>query len=591
MKKKILSVFLTLAMAAGVVLVPNGGLIFKSSAESSDDYEYVNKYITLSKRDYSWDYLPELHVNTDLSENSATLTWKAVPDAVQYDILRYNSTKKEYAIIATKKGNATSHKITGLKPGTFYTFRVRAQTSYEGNRYISNLSDISVRTLDDPSKIKSRNDKIDKGYTAGVTSKTVKISAKNIYTTADTRSNWARVSSLTQFVDKGGNPCFAYEDGDYIKIAKLDKNQKLTSTLKIKKKYPLFGGLTSDAKGNYYIVWGQDDEKEKKTVVTLAVSKYNGDGKHIKTTTYQGGDIGTKLPFYYGVTGMTPYRCGNCAIALKGDVLVVNYARTMYKSSDGLNHQSNGVIAVNISSMEKNQDYGSYASHSFDQRVMFDKTGAVWFAQHGDAYPRGFKAETEGKAFVPFHFYLDASDFSDMYIVNITNAQLGGIVETSTGIVLAGASVKGMTKSTYEKQSRNLFVVYADPELKMPGGKSRTGDCNGAKVTDTGILWLTDYGTDYEARESQVVYTNNDRIVVMWEKHNRKTGKFAQSYYMVLSSNGAVLQKAAPMNKIRLNACEEPVYANGRIYWVTAEYGGNAKIHELKIGELVPKKK
>jgi hypothetical protein len=520
-------------------------------------------------------------VDTNLSENSATLTWGAVPGE-EYEIFRYNSTTKKYAKIASKKGSAASHTITGLKPGTFYKFRVRAYMSYNGDKYASDYAEISVRTLDAPSKIKSRNDKIDKGYTASVTSKTVKISDKNIYTTANTTSNWARVSPLTQFVDKDGNPGFAYEDGDYIKIAKLDKNQKLTSTLKIKKKYPLFGGLVSDAKGNYYIVWGQHDENEKKTVVTLAVSKYNGDGKYVKTTTYRGGDLNTKLPF----------RSGNCAIALKGDVLVVSYARQMYKSSDGKNHQSNGVIAVNISSMENNQNYASYTSHSFDQRVMFDKAGTVWFADHGDAYPRGFtiSAERESFNFVPFHFYLDASDISDMGIVNRTNAQLGGMVETSTGIVLVGASVKGMTKSTYEKQSRNLFVVYADPELKMPGGKSRTGDCNGAKVTDTGIRWLTDYGTNYEAREPQVVYTNNDRIVVMWEKHNRKTGKFAQSYYMVLSSNGAVLQKATPMNKIRLNACEEPIYANGRIYWVTAD-GGNAKIHELKIGELVRKKK
>ncbi|MDR0197006.1 MAG: leucine-rich repeat protein [Oscillospiraceae bacterium] len=41
MKKKLLSVFLSLAMAAGVVLVPNGGLVAKSGAITSGDWEYT----------------------------------------------------------------------------------------------------------------------------------------------------------------------------------------------------------------------------------------------------------------------------------------------------------------------------------------------------------------------------------------------------------------------------------------------------------------------------------------------------------------------------------------------------------------------
>jgi hypothetical protein len=72
-----------------------------------------------------------------------------------------------------------------------------------------------------------------------------------------------------------------------------------------------------------------------------------------------------------------------------------------------------------------------------------------------------------------------------------------------------------------------------------------------------------------------MIVTDDDRLVVLWEKMNfieqkKKTvEKFDGSYYMILASNGKVLKKATPLKGIRLNACEEPIYANGAVYWVS----------------------
>ena len=61
-----------------------------------------------------------------------------------------------------------------------------------------------------------------------------------------------------------------------------------------------------------------------------------------------------------------------------------------------------------------------------------------------------------------FHFYLEPNANYDMCIVNKTFAQLGGLAETSKGVVLAGASAKSISeKAKTEKQ--NLFIQIFDP--------------------------------------------------------------------------------------------------------------------------------
>jgi len=552
----------------------NSGLIFYTFSD------YVVKYaknegiacIYLS----NWKASLEPRIKPNLSTNKATLTWNAVAGAGGYEILRYSPSAKAYKLVATKK-NALSHRVEGLKAGSRYRFRVRAFVSINGKKYRSSNANIAFRTNSNSRQISEVNKKIDKGYFANITSKAVKVSNNSLHTSY-AFDRWAGVSDITQFVDKNGNPGFAYTKGSYLYIAKLNSGQKLTSTLKISKKYPKFGGLVCDKDGCYYVVWGKDDTGGKGGVTTMAISKYKSNGKHVKTAGFKTSVQGT--PGSSNWDTQHPFDAGNCAVTLKKSVVVCSYGRQMYNG-----HQSNDVISVYTSSMKKCYDYYSYCSHSFDQRVMFDKYNKVWFADHGDAYPRGFKVNS----FVPLHFYASASDMDNPWIYNQTNAQLGGIAETSTGVVLVGASVKGMTQSTYSK-SKNLFVAYADTSQKIPGGVSRKGTCADESVTDKGIKWLTNYGGSYEVQNPQVAATDDDRVIVLWEKFDKSSYQFVQSYYMIISANGKVLQKATPMSKIRLNSCEEPLYLNGAIYWVTAD-NGKTRIHKLKPDSIIIVKK
>jgi len=388
------------------------------------------------------------------------------------------------------------------------------------------------------------------------------------------RNYCAKISAVSQFVDERGRIGFAYDNADYVYIERLNKSFKRETSLKIKKKYPLLGAATCDNKGNYYIVWGQNDDKGNGGVETIAVSKYTASGEFVKTAAIKsssGGGMGQNATQY-------PFQAGNCAVAINNGVLVCSYARKMYKI-DNVNHQSNAVIAVETDAMKLISDYDfAYSSHSFDQRVFYsEKLNTFVFADHGDAYPRGFKISYNENDINTLHFYEEPGYRSDMYKLNQTNAQLGGIGEVSAGLVLVGASAKSYT-ANYTNERRQLFIQIYNPETKtyVTSGSRKDGS---GKVIDNGVKWLTDYKSDYI--ENPQLAVAGDKIVVMWERFD-KNHVYAGTRYMLLSAKGEVLKKTTSLGNARLNAFEEPQYINGSVYWVTAN-GKSAVVNALKI--------
>ena len=63
-----------------------------------------------------------------------------------------------------------------------------------------------------------------------------------------------------------------------IVIQRYDANMKLNSTIRIPVVNKLFGNITTDNAGNYYVVWGQSDSNSENCVVTT-VCKYDYSGK------------------------------------------------------------------------------------------------------------------------------------------------------------------------------------------------------------------------------------------------------------------------------------------------------------------------
>jgi len=392
--------------------------------------------------------------------------------------------------------------------------------------------------------------------------------------------NWAGVSQVQQFAYKDEGIAYAYINSGKLVIHTPER--KLTLDMR----YPILGDVIADADGNIYIVWGKTGTTNSEQ--TVFISKYLPDGSHVKTTGFTGEST-------MGANGNTkrPFHAGNCDSAIGDGKLIVNYAREMYNG-----HQSNNVIGVNISDMSP-VSWGSvwnipYTSHSFNQSVIWSQNaGGFVYADHGDAYGRGFIVTTDAWERNLFHFYLEANVNYNMHIVNRTFAQLGGLAEMRSGVALVGASAKSISEAA-KSERQNLFVQIFDPlapalsPSMFVGGTARSGamsmniyDTSNSpltSVTDYGVHWLTNYST-YDAVAPHVV-SAGDNLVILWSANNN-------SYYMVLSADGEVVKHATSLGKIPLNSYEKPVYHDGAVYWAAA-YNGRLKVRSIDISDLLP---
>jgi hypothetical protein len=401
--------------------------------------------------------------------------------------------------------------------------------------------------------------------------------------TAGYVGNWGSVSSVQQFLYKNEGMAYAYTKDGKLEIALPGGN------LTVNMQYPKLGDIISDDDGNIYVVYGKDNETNDFTVQTIFISKYSPTGSLIKTTGFVGESI-------MGDTGntKTPFHAGLCVSAIGNGVLMVNYARTMYNG-----HQSNNVIGVNIANMSP-VGFDSvreipYTSHSFNQSILYGKNIGFVYADHGDAYDRGFVITTDamtsdamttgaGIEKIPFHFYLEANANYNMSIVNRTFAQLGGLAETSKGIALVGASAKSISEAA-KSEKQNLFVQILNPNANglnpsaFVGGTNRSGatsndirDNSGkplVSVTDYGVHWLTNY-SDVDAIAPQVV-SAEDNLVILWATTD-------DTFYTVLDADGDVLIPATSLHGIPLNAYERPIYHKGAVYWAAvtdSQFSGN----------------
>lgn len=412
--------------------------------------------------------------------------------------------------------------------------------------------------------------------------------------------NWDGVTTVAQFVGTNGELSFAYVDGKNVVVVNTKGGKTLKKRIKLKMQHDIFGTVTCDKKGNYYVVTGQTNKGSDTSVNTIFISKYDKNGNHIKTV----GDNGrSSLKDYYENHFCTkiPFDAGCCDAAVNGNILSVNYAREMYSG-----HQSNSVFTINTDTMQLIRMPGLYESHSFAQRVIPYKDGFVYLSE-GDHYERAFSVavapttklrlekqkvtetdsyynsrgalvtRTRTTTLQPesvedqpiFHFANNVSSSNN----NFNFAHAGGIVNIEDRkIAMVGTSAKSLN-SKAEKENEQLFIQIFDPSADLTKASAyvtsgtRSGEQYGKEVTDYGVKWLTDYSKKTEISEPQIALTNKNRIVVLYEKS--VSDKYKGVYYMVLDENGRILKDETRFSATaRLNSCEMPVFAKGKVWWV-----------------------
>lgn len=378
--------------------------------------------------------------------------------------------------------------------------------------------------------------------------------------------NWNHYSPISDFFDNTGRYTIAYSDGNNVYVSHISDKGEIAETIKFKQPMTVVGGVTCDDNGNLYVACGTADEAGSGSICTFAVYKYDSTGKQLGKAEYYPDDShwSTRVPF----------DAGNCAMAFQGELLICSYAREMYSG-----HQSNAVFCVDTTTMTEEPLYDSYVSHSFDQSIVVIDDNTVAFADHGDAYPRGFcvnvRSDTSSPmmghnsngAFVPFNIPGSIGD-------NFTNARLTEIALLDAGIALVGSSAKSAS-SDYTDEKQQMFMQIIDEQTgeSLLNASTRS---NG----DKGVLWLTNYTDGSEVRASAAAALDSSRLLVMWERWNDNS--LVNSYYSIISSDGTILVDSVPMQHAMLNGAEELKVDGDIAVWTYADGNGkDATIYRL----------
>lgn len=395
-----------------------------------------------------------------------------------------------------------------------------------------------------------------------------------------------------------------YETENVIRVVVYDRLLKVIKRISIKKEWSRFGDITLDPSGNYYVLLGKVlTEKDHKSA-SIRIVKYDSNGKRVKSTSWNGKTLDTKVPF----------DAGNARIMYHEGRIVAHFARKMFVHSDGLNHQASQNVYLNPVTMKAiSPSYKPYVSHSFNQALLPLRNGGLIFADHGDAYYRGFVIHyMKGEAlysFTPFHFR-EGEDWA--YGYNATFAQLGGVAEGKDGFALLGASEKTLSAApakSYRNESRNLFLQFFKTDIEayedsenmndyflvkgtprpMIGTRPKKGSGRyflDAKTKDLNVRWITAYTKNQDVAYPKIISTDDGRYIVMWEEFVKE--RFKRVHMRIYASHGEALTPVIDIPDARLPIAEDIVYHQGSVYWTTVTTSssrnmGYLKLHQLKV--------
>lgn len=342
-----------------------------------------------------------------------------------------------------------------------------------------------------------------------------------------------------------------YENGN-IDIYYYDYGYELLSSKSMSCELPLFGGFY-EGSDSYYIVVGQKNPKESDDQEVVRVIRYDKNWNRIAATSCM--NCNTNTPFDFGSLRMT--ECDG--------KLYVLTSKLMYKSSDGLNHQSNLSFVIDINSMSL-LDVGkvAYVSHSFNQFIIADDQKNIVSLNHGDAYPRAFRLslfENEpnstnqyNKSNVSSEIYSFAGETGD----NETYASVGGLEYSSNNYIVAANSA---VQDGNNIDHRNIMLLITPRALIEEAGTRYTKRQFGTTTT----VWLTTgETTEEEISTPHLVKINDNKFLVLWRRYK---GNKNYVEYVFVDENGNKLSTVYSVVG-ELSDCKPVVVGNQVIWYV-----------------------
>ncbi len=330
---------------------------------------------------------------------------------------------------------------------------------------------------------------------------------------------------------------YIYSDGDNIVVIRVtDKvtatsynmNYQEQSEKTVDFELPLFGGFYSGKTFNY-IVFGQNNSEESTSKEVYRIVKYDKNFNKISHASIVGSQCETVTPFYAGSLSMAEY----------GNELTVHTSRKLFKSDDGLNHQSQFTVVLDtatmspVNSLQRSQY--NHVSHSFNQFVAYDNGKRV-LVDHGDAYPRS----------VVLSKYTGTNDSGEE---NYTKTNLFDIPGT------VGANCTGVNLGSFEVSDNNYIVsINTIDHSKATGYNNYTIDGLEVDIRDAVLLisaknnqstdsvkevYLTDYtDNNLHATAPYLVKITDKWFAVLWKEIKAVEKQSGDYKYFEFQDNG-----------------------------------------------------
>lgn len=377
-------------------------------------------------------------------------------------------------------------------------------------------------------------------------------------TDGDNRSN-----DLSKYMTRWTSPqksyLYAGDDGTLNKITVgsdgafsvdvFSDEYEYISSITPDKELPVWGGFYSGSEYNFCI-FGQTNKEEDDSREVLRIVKYSKAWERLDSVSL------------YGCNTTVPFDAGTPRMYEDGGNLYVHTSHEMY-AVDGINHQANFQIHVDIDSMECFYSYydimnirqAGYVSHSFDQYVRADGE-YVYTLDLGDANPRCAalsKKDISGKM-IGYGSMLDISGTKGN---NTTGVSLGGFELSENNCIAVGNSM-AQDGTAADTAVRNIFVSIVDKQL------------DGAD-----ICWLTDFEDAYRVSVPKLVKLDDTEFVAMWNEYENASDDTSM-HAVKFTEDGTILEDITCGAVV--SACD-PIVVGNEIIWFYADGDGTDFYH------------
>lgn len=374
----------------------------------------------------------------------------------------------------------------------------------------------------------------------------------------------------------------------------------------------LLAAATFDDAGNLYYLTIQSGNGKPNTARTVTLYKTNSAGSLLLSNNLDASNAagGLNMVEFFPAANLK-YANGFLGLMLE---------RTMFQSSDGLNHQGGIAVVFNANTLAQLKNWGQTSGHSFGTFLTKNSANEFLAIDLGDNYPRGVNlhrfTQTTKNSKVVYAFKTEhgtsptspsgasypkydaiSSTLKTYYKWSNDNnsyAELGSVIENADGYSVffigepdvnklalnnarVGAALNDARDIGVVKVSKNFTNSSTLSSIVLSQGITETGGFytfNGtwSAQQNLGVVWLVNYlNKDVKnASRLKAVKLAENKVLLLWEAWTPSS--YVNTYAIVVDSLGNKLSTALTLGShIRLNPGDDPLVIGNNVYLVSGD--------------------